>query len=397
MSRVASLQCYSGVSGDMLLGALIDLGLETEFLEKELKKLPLPTLRLEVGETERGGIRARKFTPLVSGRDDGFRTLGKVKAALRGSSLEKEVIREAEKVFERLAEAEASVHGKTAGTVHFHELGSADTLVDVVGAIVGWRRLGIEAGYATAVNIGGGEVKTGHGVFPVPAPATAHLLQGWSVFADGEEGEKTTPTGAVLLTHLCRQERRLPLLRIEGAGYGAGRRDFPSRPNCLQILLGERAEEVEAEDAVVMETNLDDLNPQVYGYLSALLLKAGAMETYVTPVVMKKGRPGHLLTIIASPEREKELGTIVFRETGTLGYRFHRVERAKLRRETREVLTKYGPVRVKTACLDGEEVHGAPEYEDCRRIAKLSGRPLKEVMDEVERRRARPSVPFDDE
>jgi uncharacterized protein (TIGR00299 family) protein len=366
----------------MFLGALVDLGVEAAALETRLRSLPLPGLRLEVAEVERGGIRARKVTPRFKGKGD-FRTLGQVKEALRSSSLESFIIRRAEKVFQRLAEAEAAVHGKTAGTVHFHELGNPDTLVDVVGVLLGWSDLGISEGYASAVNPGGGEVRTEHGSLPVPAPATAELLQGWPVFSDGEEGEKTTPTGAALLTHLCRPADPLPPVRLLRTGYGAGEREFASRPNCLQILLGERGEEVEEEEAVVLETNLDDLNPQIFGHLTGLLLKAGAMDAFVTPVVMKKGRPGHLLTVLAAPGEVEKVGRILFRETGTLGYRFRRVGRRKLRREVHEVPTEGGRVRVKTASLDGEVVRSAPEYEDCLRIARASGRPVKAVMDEA--------------
>ena len=382
MGRVACLQCSSGASGDMLLGALIDLGADPSLLEAGLRKLPLADFRLEIGETLRRGLRARKFNPRFTGKGKDLRTLGQVKEALRKSGLEGSLVREAEKVFERLAEAEGAVHGKTAGTVHFHELGSPDTLVDVVGTLIAWRDLGITEGYAAAVNLGGGSVGTSHGVLPVPAPATARLLAGWPVYSDGDEGEKTTPTGAVLVTHLCRPEP-FPRLRLEKVGYGAGEKEFISAPNFLQILLGERDEAVEREDAVVIETNVDDLSPQVLGYLSARLLKAGALESFVTPVVMKKGRPGHLLTVLATVDRVEALGEIIFRETGSLGYRFHPVGRVKLARETKEVRTRFGPARVKVAFLDGEDVRCGPEYEDCRRLAKLSGRPLREIIEEV--------------
>ena len=371
----------------MLLGALVDAGLDPVLLEDRLRALNLPGFHLEVGEVDRGGLRARKVTPSFSGAERPFTTLGKVKELLRSSSLQGSVTREAEKIFERLAEAEAAVHGKTAGTVHFHELGSPDTVVDIVGVLIGWKELGITEAFATAVNLGGGSVRTSHGTFPVPAPATARLLQGWPVFSDGQEGEKATPTGAVLVTHLCSPVESLPTFRLDRVGYGAGDREFTSRPNCLQMLLGERGMEVEGEEAVVMETNLDDLNPQVFGYLTARLLKEGAMDAYVTPVVMKKGRPGHLLTVVAPPEKEESLGRVLFHETATLGYRTSRVGRVRLRREVREVRTRYGLVRVKTATLDGREIRYAPEYEDCRRIAKISGLPLREIMDEVLRSR----------
>jgi hypothetical protein len=273
--------------------------------------------------------------------------------------------------------------------VHFHELGSPDTIIDVVGTIIGWRKFGISSALASAVNVGSGRVSTAHGVFPVPAPATAVLLQGWPIFSDGEDGEKTTPTGAALLTHLCSPAGSFPPLRLVKTGRGAGDREFTAAPNCLQLLLGEDEDEVEGEEAVVIEANLDDLNPQVFGYLTVQLLKAGAMDAYVTPVVMKKGRPGHLVTVVAAPERVEPLGRVLFRETGTLGIRTHRVGRLRLRRRTKEVDTPSGKIRVKTASLDGEEIRYAPEYEDCRRIAEKSGRPLREIIEEVLRGKGR--------
>jgi uncharacterized protein (TIGR00299 family) protein len=369
----------------MLLGALVDLGADAASLEERLRRLPLPGLRLEVGEVVKNGIRARKVTPRFAGGGKPLRTLGQVREALRGGALEDAVLSRAKKVFQRLAEAEAAVHGKTAGTVHFHELGSPDTLVDVVGVLLAWNDLGIEEGYASAVNLGGGEVRTEHGILPVPAPATAELLKSWPVFTDGEEGEKTTPTGAVLVSHLCSPAAPLPPVRLARTGYGAGERDFAARPNCLQVLLGEKSAEVDKDEAMVVETNLDDVNPQVFGHLTALLLEAGAMDAYVTPVVMKKGRPGHLLTALVRPDDMERIGRLVFRETGTLGYRYRKVGRRKIRREIRQVTTVHGPVRVKIGIMDGEVVRSAPEYEDCLRIARASGQPLKDVMEEAVR------------
>jgi uncharacterized protein (TIGR00299 family) protein len=369
----------------MLLGALVDLGADAASLEERLRRLPLPGLRLKVGEVEKNGIRARKVTPRFAVGGKSFRTLGQVREALRGGALEDAVLSRAKKVFQRLAEAEAAVHGKTAGTVHFHELGNPDTLVDVVGVLLAWSDLGIGEGYASAVNLGGGEVGTEHGILPVPAPATAELLQGWPVFTDGEEGEKTTPTGAVLVSHLCSPAAPLPPVRLVRIGYGAGERDFAARPNCLQVLLGEKDGDIDGDEAMVVETNLDDVNPQIFGHLTAVLLEAGAMDAYVTPVVMKKGRPGHLLTALVRPEDMERVGRLVFRETGTLGYRYRKVGRRKIRREIRQVATAHGPVRVKIGIMDGEVVRSAPEYEDCLKVARASGQPLKDVMDEAVR------------
>jgi uncharacterized protein (TIGR00299 family) protein len=372
----------------MFLGALVDLGYDPADLEATLRRLPLPGLVITAGAVTRAGLRARKVTAAFPGPEPRFPTLGKVKEALRASTLEPGLAREAGRAFERLAEAEAAAHGATAGTVHFHELGSADTLVDVVGTLAGWRALGIASATAGPVNLGGGTVRTDHGVFPVPPPATALLLAGRPVLTEAGAGELTTPTGALLIAHLCEPAAAATApLTLERTGYGAGDRDAPARPNCLQILLGAEAGGTAAEEVVVLETNLDDLSPQVLSYLLERLLREGAREAFVTPVVMKKGRAGHLLTAIVPDGREGELGALIVRESGTLGYRVRRTGRVTVERTTREVSVPGGTVRVKVAALGGETVRYGPEYEDCRRIAEKTGRPLREVIEAVLRTR----------
>lgn len=385
MTRAALVNAFSGASGDMFLGALVDLGLAPADLESALRRLPLPGLRLEVREVTRQGLRACKVAAAFDGREPRFQTLSQVKEALRAAKLPPAVLRDSERAFERLAAAEAEVHGATPGTVHFHELGSADTLVDVVGTIFGWRALGIGRAWASPVNVGGGTVRTAHGTFPVPAPATARLLSGRVVFGEAD-GELTTPTGALLLT-LLTEPGAAPPFTLAATGYGAGERDREGRPNCLQVLLGAPAEETEQEQVVVIETNLDDLSPQVIAYTVERLLRAGAREAFVTPVLMKKGRAGHLLTAIVPEGHETALGALLVRETGTLGYRVRRTGRVVLRRRETEVAVDGGTVRIKTAELEGTAVRWAPEYEDCRRIAEKTGRPLREVLEDARRAR----------
>jgi hypothetical protein len=387
MTRTACVNAFSGASGDMFLGALVDLGVDPADLEAALRRLPLPGLRLEVSEVSLQGVRARRVVPAFEGEAPVFRTLGQVKEALRGSGLDPELLRRAGRAFERLAAAEAGAHGATPGTVHFHELGSADTLVDVVGTLHGWRALGIGIAWCGPVNVGGGTVRTEHGLFPVPAPATARLLEGRPVFSDGGDGEKTTPTGALLLTELTQPAGVTPPFTLERTGWGAGERDFPGRPNCLQILLGAGGEETRTEQVVVIETTVDDVSPQVLAYTAERLLREGAREAYVTPVLMKKGRAGHLLTAIVPDGREAALGALLMRETGTLGYRVRRTDRVVLARREEEVGVDGGTVRVKTAALGGEQVRFAAEYEDCRRIAEKTGRPLREVIEAAQRAR----------
>lgn len=388
MTRGALVNAFSGASGDMFLGALVDLGLDPADLEAALRRLPLPGLRLEIRTVDRQGLRACKVDAVFEGPEPSFRTLSQVKEALRASALAPGILRQAERAFERLAAAEAEAHGATPGTVHFHELGSADTLVDVVGTLHGWHALGIGRAHAGPVNLGGGTVRTAHGVFPVPAPATARLLAGHTVFTDGAAGEKTTPTGALLLAMLTEPAAAAPPLTLERAGYGAGGRDFPEKPNCLQILIGTDGEEVEGEQVVVIETNLDDLSPQVIAYTLERLLREGAREAFVTPVLMKKGRPGHLLTAVVPDGSEAAFGALLMRETGTLGYRLRRTGRVVLKRRETQVDVAGAAVRVKAADLGGEPVRFEPEYEDCRRIAERTGRPLREILDAA--RRARP-------
>jgi uncharacterized protein (TIGR00299 family) protein len=386
VARVACVNAFSGASGDMFLGALVDLGLDPADLEAALARLPLPGLRIEACEVTRQGLRARSVVPRFDGPEPTFRTLGQVKEALKGSSLDPGLLRDAGRAFERLAAAEADAHGATPGTVHFHELGSADTLVDVVGTLWGWRALGIGRACAGPVNVGSGTVGTAHGVFPVPAPATARLLAGRAVFADGA-GEMTTPTGALLLATLTEPLETLPPFTLERTGYGAGSREVPGRPNCLQILLGAAAAETDDEQVVVIETNIDDLSPQILGYTVERLLREGAREAFVTPVLMKKGRAGHLLTAVVPDGAEAALGALIMRETGTLGYRVRRSGRVVLRRAEIQVDVDGSPVRVKTAALGGEQIRHAAEYEDCRRIAEKTGRPLREVIDAAQRAR----------
>jgi hypothetical protein len=387
MTRTALVNAFSGASGDMFLGALVDLGLDPADLEAALRRLPLPGLRIEARTVERQGLRATKVDAVFEGPEPAFRTLAQAKEALRAAALEPELLREAGRAFERLAAAEAQAHGATPGTVHFHELGSADTMVDIVGALYGWRALGIGRAHAGPVNLGGGTVRTAHGLFPVPAPATALLLAGRAVFSDGTEGEKTTPTGALLLSLLTEPAAAAPPFTLERTGCGAGRHDFPGRPNCLQVLLGAGGDDVETEQVVVIETNLDDLSPQVIAYTIERLLREGAREAFVTPVLMKKGRPGHLLTAVVPDGREGVLGALLMRETGTLGYRVRRTGRVVLKRREAQVAIEGGSVRVKAADLGGETVRFEPEYEDCRRIAEQTGRPLRAVLDAARRAR----------
>jgi hypothetical protein len=387
VTRVACVNAFSGASGDMFLGAVVDLGIDPADLEATLRRLPLPGLRLRTSEVTRQGLRACKVSAEFDGAEPKFRTLGQVKEALRSSSLDPPLLKRAERAFERLAAAEAEAHGATPGTVHFHELGSADTLVDVVGTLYGWRTLGIARAWSGPVNAGGGTVRAEHGTFPVPAPATARLLAGRAVFLEGADGEKTTPTGALLLTELTEAADVTPPFTLERTGIGAGDRDFPGRPNCLQVLLGSGDGEGETEQVVVIETNLDDLSPQVLAYTVERLLHEGAREAFVTPVLMKKGRAGHLLTAIVPDGREAALGALIMRETGTLGYRVRRTGRFVLKRGETEVGVGRGSVRVKTASLGGEQIRFAPEYEDCRRIAEKTGRPLREILEAAARAR----------
>lgn len=415
MSRLVYFDCASGASGDMLLGALVDLGLPLDALTAELAKVPLQGYRLESRKVQRSGLQATKVDVVIAdhpaehghphspshrhgghghdhGHDHGHedahapahdhghshRGLRDILALVDRSKLDPSVKERVSGLFRRLAEAEATVHGSSPEEVHFHEVGAIDSIVDIVGGVVGLRWLGAQRFVSSALNVGTGTVTMSHGTFPVPPPATARLVQGVPVYGAGE-GELLTPTGALLVTAHATGYGPLPPVRPEAVGYGAGTRDTPGRPNVLRLIVGSEEGHTAGERVVVLESELDDMSPQLCGPLMDRLLAAGALDAFYTPIQMKKGRPGLLVSVIAEPARREALEEVLFTETTTLGVRRQEWDRTMLDRDVIPVETPYGTVGVKIGRRGGRVYNVQPEFEDCRRASEVRGVAVKEV------------------
>ncbi|HKZ31117.1 MAG TPA: nickel pincer cofactor biosynthesis protein LarC [Vicinamibacteria bacterium] len=382
MSRIVYFDCASGAAGDMLLGAVVDLGLPVERLRDELARLPLSGYRLDAERVSRCGLAATQVHVVTDGADTKHRHLRHVVEILDRSTLEGAVKEKAAALFGRLAEAEAAVHGTTPDKVHFHEVGAIDSIVDVVGGVIALQWLGAARFVSSPLNLGTGTVTMSHGTFSVPPPATARLVAGVPVYGAGE-GELVTPTGALLVTGHATEYGPLPPLRIEKTGHGAGSRDTKARPNVLRLIVGEEGAPAATARILVLETELDDAAPQLLGPLIDRLLGAGAVDAFFTPVQMKKGRPGVLVTVLAPPGRREAIEELLFRETTTLGVRRQEWLRTELERETAMVATPYGPVRVKIGRRGSVVYNAWPEFEDCQRLAAEAGVAVKEVLAEA--------------
>jgi uncharacterized protein (TIGR00299 family) protein len=449
--RIAYLDCFSGISGDMFLGALIDAGVSPRLFEQAVEALAIGA-KLEISRVNRSGITATKVDVIVNGKKDSPRLTGEAPVRLppagrslragsaphapaphtpaphghshtddherehghhhrpdakhgRGLKQIQQIIeaapdisgspkRTAIAIFEKLGAAEAKIHNIAIEKIHFHEVGAADAMVDIVCAAVGAEALSVDEFICSPLNVGGGTVTCAHGTFPVPAPATVELLRGAPVYSSGIEAELVTPTGAAIVATLVKQFQPFPSMKIEKTGYGAGTLDLAGHANVLRITLGEAVEErtaarsihatsTDEETVIVLEANLDDLNPQVFGYVMDRLLEAGALDVFATPVQMKKNRPGTLLTVLAKPEQAASLEEIIFAETTTLGIRRREESRSVLSRKWATVPTRFGDVRIKIASLNGTVRNFSPEYEDCRRVAAEHHVPLKVVMQEA--------------
>ncbi len=405
--RIAYFDCFAGISGDMTIGALLDLGVDFYFLESELSKLNSTGYKLQCSKVARSGITATKFdvevTPPSSLRQarsqrskrhsksehHAHRPLGEIRRLIEGSALDARTKDLALEIFGRLGAAEAKIHNVPVEEVEFHEVGAIDSIVDIVGSAICFGRLKIDQVIASPVNLGAGFVECRHGKVPVPAPATAELLHGVPVFSAGPEVELTTPTGAAILSTMATRFARLPQFKIEAVGYGAGTRSFPEFPNALRVFIGEMpdAAEISSESdsrfVNVIEANIDDMNPQIYGYFLEKASATGALDVYVTPVQMKKNRPGQCITVICEPGKTDDLVKLFFAETTTIGLRIQLAQRRLLERSVDFVETRFGKVRVKTARVNGTILNRMPEYEDCRRIAEEQAVPLKEVLAEA--------------
>lgn len=388
--RVLYFDCIAGISGDMTLGALVDAGADFDEVRETLSKIQLEPFTLERTPVESQGIAATRITVHVS-TTGVIRTYSSIRTLLDESELPVQARLIAQRIFRRLAEAEAAVHRKEVDLITFQEVGAIDSIVDIVGTAVALAGLGVERVFASPVPTGMGMVKTDHGLMPVPAPAVIELLRGAPMYSKGVPFELVTPTGAAILAAMSEGYGEMPSMRVESVGYGAGTHqlDFP---NVLRVLVGEeeRAERAETEaeitpGEVVVETNIDDLNPELYEYVLERLFDAGAQDAWLTPIVMKKSRPAVTVSVLCSPAKESAIRQLLFRETGTLGIRVTPVTKHPLDREVVKVETQHGTVAVKVGRLDGKPVTVSPEFEDCTRVARESGVPAKEVYEEASR------------
>ncbi len=371
--------CVSGASGDMILGALLDAGLPADVLRARLAALHLPGFELRVEKVEKCGIAATQVDVIVDD-DVPERHLPQLEAIVQGGDLPAHVVEKSIAVLHRIGEAEAAIHSSSLDHVHLHELGGIDTIVDVVGAVSGLDALGIERVRCSPIPLGRGFTNSAHGRIPLPAPATVALLRGVPVTGSEIQAETVTPTGAALLSTLSADFGAIPAMTLSAVGYGAGRKDF-AIPNVLRVLVGESAAASDSglQALVVLETNIDDLNPETYDYVMGRLFAAGALDVFLAPIQMKKNRPATLISVICWPSAAAVLSDILFGETSTLGIRRYEVMRQALPRRSQTVKTPYGPVRVKVAHWGDAQTKAAPEYEDCRKLAAEHDVPLREV------------------
>jgi len=397
--------CFSGISGDMTIGALLDLGLDFEYLKAELKKLPVEGYELKAGRVVRSNLSAMKFDVEIEGdaghphehHDHGHthdhhhhenghtrqphfhRKASEILQMIAQSSIHPNARRIATDIFTKLAISEGKVHNIRPEDVEFHEVGAVDSIVDCVGAAIGFDALGIERFLCSAINVGSGFIHCQHGVMPVPAPATADLLRNATIYSKHANTELVTPTGAAILAAVVNPFGPLQNFVTDRIGYGAGTKEFADFPNCVRLMLGAESG-ASAEDVIVIEANIDDMTPQNFGYVTERLFGAGALDVFTLPIQMKKGRPGHLLQVLTPPHSADSISRIIFQETTTIGIRSHSASRTILDRESVEVETEYGKVSVKVSRLAGDIVNFTPEYEDCARLARERSVPLKKVQ-----------------
>jgi pyridinium-3,5-bisthiocarboxylic acid mononucleotide nickel chelatase len=382
--KVLCYDCFSGISGDMNLGAMIDLGVDKSFLINELNKLNLPGWELIEQKDQRHGIKGTKVTVKQTRHEHAHRHMADIEKIINDSALDAKTRDLSRKIFMKIAVAEAAVHGTTIDHVHFHEVGAVDSIIDVVGAAICFNALNVEGVHVSTVELGGGFVNCDHGKLPVPAPATAEIIKGIPVKKGGVDFEATTPTGAAILATLGTDFSQGFQVKIEKTAYGVGHKENPGVPNLLRVFLGETvAESGSGHDAILLECNIDDMNPEFYDHVSDQLFKAGASDVFLTNIIMKKNRPGIVLNVICESELEEKLKHIVFTETTTLGIRVFPFRKETLVRKYETLTTAYGDLKVKISYYKGEEVSRKPEYDNCKKIAIESGIPLKKLYNEV--------------
>ncbi|MGE0812033.1 MAG: nickel pincer cofactor biosynthesis protein LarC [Vicinamibacterales bacterium] len=394
--KILYFDCFAGAAGDMILGALLDLGVPFDELRRALGSLAVEGYTVSADRVMKQGLASMKFrvheqAAVAAGAAPGGEPpaggpvphrhyhLKHIRAAIDRSALSDAGKARANGMFTRLAEAEAAVHGTSLERVHLHEVGAIDSIIDIVGAVFAFEWLGVDRVVVSPMNVGGGMVRSAHGVFPVPAPATVRLLGPAPVYSSGVPLETLTPTGALVLTEYAAAYGPMPAMRVSAVGYGAGDRELPETPNVLRAVLGEASASAPAMRVTVMACEIDDMNPQIFGVLMDRLLEAGALEVYYQPVQMKKNRPGTLMTVVSRPEDRERLADLVFAETTTIGVRYQTMERDCLDRETARVATPWGDVSVKVARRAGRILNAQPEFDDVARLAAAHGVPVKDV------------------
>lgn len=383
--KIAFFDCSSGISGDMCLGALLDAGVPLDLLNTELKKLPLYNYKLEVKRVIRAGIVSKKANVIVNTQE---RSRGikfnwhYINDVIKSSKLDEGIKNKSLKVFKRLFKVEAKIHGKRINNVHLHEIGAIDSIIDIVGTIICINLLNIKEIYSSPVNLGYGYVNTTHGIMPVPAPATIELLKDSMVYSKNIPCELTTPTGAALIKEISKSFGGIPMMVVEVIGVGAGDNDFKEWPNVLRVFVGRKDSDIKnySDVITVIETSIDDMNPQVYEHVIERLFSAGALDVYLEQIIMKKGRPGTKITVLCSRELKDSIIDIILKETTTLGVRYYDVKRRILERKIKKVKSKFGEFSVKIAVLDDKQIKITPEYEDCKRLSRKLNIPLLELM-----------------
>ena len=379
--KVAYFDCFSGISGDMILGALIDLGMDINFLKKELKKIKIDKYTIQAKKILKKKNKAVKVDVIAKSEENKSRALSDIINLIGNSRLDEDVKEKSRKIFYRLGKAESKIHGVSINKIHFHEVGAVDAIIDIVGAVIGIKKLKIEKIYSSSLNVGKGFIKSEHGLLPIPAPATAELLKGIPVYNNKIEKELVTPTGAAIITTLADGFDDMPEIKIENIGYGAGTFDL-EQPNVLRIFLG-KIEDNKIDIINIIETNIDDMSPEYYDAIMEKLFENKALDVYLTNILMKKNRPTVKLTVLSEVKDTENLSRIILEETSTFGVRIYKANRKKIEREFRKIKTKYGIVKIKLGKLNGKIIKKYPEYEDCKRIAKREKIPIRKVYEEV--------------
>ncbi|MEK7846103.1 MAG: nickel pincer cofactor biosynthesis protein LarC [Nitrospinota bacterium] len=382
--RIAYFDCFSGISGDMVLGAMLDAGVDIESVKRELMKLNLDGYEIRVSKVDRNGLAGTKVDVVVDKEKHiHSANYGDIKKIIEKSGLSERIKNDSIRIFKRIAEAEAKIHNTPIDNIHFHEVGAVDSIIDVVGAAVCIDLLAIDEIISSPVNTGSGTVKTEHGLLPVPAPAAAEMLRGFPFYSSDIKFELATPTGVGIITTMAKEFNLMPLMKTTAIGYGAGSSNFLNLPNILRIVIGETYNPLERDSVIVIESNIDDMNPQFYDHIIDRLFEGGALDVFLTPVIMKKSRSAVKITILSLNDKLSRLIDILFKETTSFGLRTYSAERIKLEREIKIIETGYGNVKVKLGMREGEVVAIAPEYEDCKRIAIESGESIKEVYEKI--------------